>query len=637
MAEKQNNQKQTGPSGMKRIEKPKDVKGTFLRILSYLAAHKVRMILVCLCMVLSSICTVIGTSFLKPAINDYIVPLIGQQSPDMSGFIQLLTKMGSIFLLGAVSTYLLNRLMTDVCQETLRNIRLEMFSHMQDLPLRYFDSRSHGSVMSTYTNDTDTLREMIAMSIPQLINGTISVIAIFIMMLTLSWQLTILVILWIVIMMTIVRKISGHSSKFFIRQQQELSNANGYIEEMVEGQKVIKVFNHEPIIKKDFYTLNDSLFNAATNAMSYANVIFPIMGNLSFISYAILSVAGAVLVIYGLSDIGSIGTFLQYSRNFSQPITNMSNQVNSILTALAGAERIFALLDEPVDIDEGKVTLVDAEVDENGEIREFDERTDIWAWKIPQEDGSFRYELLRGDVRFHNVTFGYVPEKVVLDDISLYARPGEKIAFVGSTGAGKTTITNLINRFYEIRDGQITYDGIDIKDIRKDDLRRSLGIVLQDTHLFTGTVADNIRYGRLDATDDQVKWAAQLANADFFIRHLPQGYDTVLTADGANLSQGQRQLIAIARAAVADPPVLILDEATSSIDTRTESLIEMGMDHLMQNRTVFVIAHRLSTVRNANAIMVLEHGHIIERGSHEDLLEQKGRYYQLYTGMFELS
>ncbi len=631
-------QQKGGSRGNKRIEKPRDARGTALRILSYLSNYKWQLTVCTICMAASAICTVAGTYFLRPAINDYIVPLIGQENPDMSGFVGNIAKMAAFYLVGILSNLTLQQLMIRVCTGTMHRIRVEMFEHMQLLPLRYFDTRTHGGIMSFYTNDTDTLREMISQSIPQTVNGFISVISIFIMMLVLSWQLTIIVIVWVLAMLYIIRIVGGNSSKFFIRQQRELSRTNGYIEEMIEGAKVIKVFNHEPEVKGELDRINTDLFDAASNANTYANILFPIMGNLGYIFYAILAVSGAFLAIGGLTDVGTIAAFLQYSRNFSQPITMMSQQINSILTALAGAERIFALLDEPVETDDGNITLVRVKVAEDGTLSESSERTGHWAWRVPhKDDDGVDLVELRGDVRFNHVTFAYVPDKIVLHDISLYAKPGQKIAFVGSTGAGKTTITNLINRFYDVQEGEITYDGLNVMNIKKDDLRRSLTMVLQDTHLFTGTVADNIRYGRLDATDAMIRKAAKLANADFFIRHLPQGYDTVLTADGANLSQGQRQLLAIARAAVNDPPVLILDEATSSIDTRTEALIERGMDKLMQNRTVFVIAHRLSTVRNANAIMVLEHGDIIERGDHDSLIEQKGRYYQLYTGMFELN
>ena len=640
MADKNRYRQSAGASNRgrgRRIEKPQAPGKTLLRILRYLLRYKGHLITAAICMFLSAICTVAGTYFLKPALNNYIVPLIGQQNPDLSGFIRTLAVMAAFYITGALANFTMQRMMVTITNNTLRSVRIDMFTHMQDMPLRYFDSRTHGSIMSTYTNDTDTLREMISQSLPQMINSIILVVSIFIMMLVLSWQMTVIVILWIFVMFLVLRAVTGNSSKYFIRQQQELSVTNGYIEEMIEGSKVIKVFNHEPVVKADFDELNGDLFHAASSAHTFANILFPIMGNISYCVYAILAVAGAILAIHGITDVGTIGAFLQYSRNFSQPITQMSQQINSVLTALAGAERIFRLMDEPLEVDDGKITLVRANIAEDGSISESVERTGKWAWKVPEPDGSFRYVEWQGDVRFKDVTFGYVPEKIVLHNISLYAKPGQKIAFVGSTGAGKTTITNLINRFYDVQEGEITYDGLNVKDIKKDDLRRSLGMVLQDTHLFTGTVADNIRYGRLNASDEDVIRAAKLANADFFIRHLPNGYDTVLTADGANLSQGQRQLLAIARAAVADPPVLILDEATSSIDTRTEALIEKGMDSLMKGRTVFVIAHRLSTVRNANAIMVLEKGEIIERGDHYSLLAQKGRYYKLYTGMFELS
>lgn len=640
MADKKKYQQSEGAGNRgrgRRIEKPQNTGKTLVRILSYLSHYKTRLIIAAVSMVVTALASVGGTYFLKPALNDYIVPLIGQENPDLSGFIRTLCIMAAFYLTGALANFTLQRMMITITNGTMRRIRIEMFTHMQDLPLRFFDSHTHGSIMSTYTNDTDTLREMIAQSIPQMINSVITVVSVFTMMLILSWQMTLIVILWIVVMFYLLRLVTSNSSKYFIRQQKELSVTNGYVEEMIEGAKVIKVFNHEPIVKDEFNELSDDLFHAASTANTFANILWPIMGNLSYIVYAILSVVGAVLAIQGITDVGTIGAFLQYSRNFSQPITQMSQQINSVLTALAGAERIFRLLDEPVEVDNGNVTLVRANIAQDGTITESKERTGHWAWKVPQADGSFAYVELKGDVRFKDVTFGYDPEKTVLHNISLYAKPGQKIAFVGSTGAGKTTITNLINRFYDIQEGEITYDGLNVKSIKKDDLRRSLGMVLQDTHLFTGTVEENIRYGKLDATHEDVVKAAKLANADFFIRHLPDGYNTVLTADGANLSQGQRQLLNIARAAVADPPVLILDEATSSIDTRTESLIEKGMDSLMKGRTVFVIAHRLSTVRNSNAIMVLEKGDIIERGDHNQLLEQKGRYYQLYTGMFELS
>jgi len=624
--------------GMKKREKPKDVKKTLDRVFKYVFDdYKIQFIIVIFAIICSSLSTVAGTYFLKPIINRYVVPLIGQKEPDLSGFNMMLLLMGAVYLFGILCTYLYNRLMLNVSTGTLRKIRIEMFTRMQDLPIKYFDTHTHGELMSRFTNDVDALREMISHGIPQLISSLFSVAGVFVMMLILSPVLTLLVIVMFFVNIFIIGKIGGNSAKYFIRQQKELGRLNGYIEEMIEGQKVVKVFCREDRVKADFAIMNDELCEAAASAHTFANILMPVMGNLSYAHYALTAAAGAILAINGLLDIGTIGSFLLYTRSFSRPITTISQQLNSILTALAGAERIFNLMDEKPETDDGIVTLVNVEKDENGKLTEIDRHTGIWAWKCPQPDGKVVYKELRGDVRFNNVTFGYEPGTPVLKGISLYAKPGQKIAFVGSTGAGKTTITNLINRFYDISEGEILYDGINIKEIKKDDLRRSLGMVLQDTHLFTGTVMENIRYGRLDATDEEVIAAAKLANAHFFISHLPQGYQTVLTSDGANLSQGQRQLIAIARAAVADPPVLILDEATSSIDTRTEALIEKGMDTLMENRTVFVIAHRLSTVRNSNAIIVLEDGKIIERGDHDDLIAQRGKYYQLYTGMFELS
>ena len=623
--------------GNKPKEKPKNVRKTIYRILKYIAEYKFQLILIGICILISSLSSVSGTYFIKPIVNNYIVPFIGNKNPDFSGFISILFLMAGIYLIGIVANYLSSRLIVNISTGTLRKIRIDMFTHMQSLPIKYFDSHTHGEIMSRFTNDVDTLREMISMSIPQFFTSIITVVGIFIMMTILSWQLMILVIIHLFVMFLIIRKIGGNSANFFIKQQRELGAVNGYIEEMIEGQKVVKVFNHEEKVKNDFTELNHRLFEVASNASTFANILMPILGNLSYVQYALAAAVGGTLVLRGILDVGTIGSFLQYTRSFTMPINQMSQQFNAILTALAGAERIFALIDEPSEVDDGYVTLVNAIIDEEGKITETSEHTGKWAWKYPHRAGNLTYTELKGDVRFENVDFGYNTEQNVLNRISLYAKPGQKIAFVGSTGAGKTTITNLINRFYDINDGKITFDGIDIKKIRKDDLRRSISMVLQDTHLFTGTVADNIRYGNLTATDEEVVKAAKLANADFFIRHLPEGYQTVLTADGANLSQGQRQLIAIARAAIKDPPVLILDEATSSIDTRTESLIEKGMDKLMEGRTVFVIAHRLSTVRNSNAIMVLEKGEIIERGDHESLLLEQGRYYQLYTGMFELA
>lgn len=640
MAEPNQKQVKVGPphqQGTRVKEKPKNVKRTLGRILAYILDYKIQLVIVVIAIFGSSLSGVAGTYFLKPIINDYIIPLIGQENPDLSGFISMLSLMGGIYLFGIFCAYLYSRLMLNVSTGTLRKIRIDMFTHMQELPIKYFDTHTHGELMSRFTNDVDALREMLSQGIPQLISSAISVTGVFVMMIVLSPVLTLLVIAMFFVILMAIKKIGGNSAKFFIRQQKELGRVNGYIEEMIEGQKVVKVFGHEESVKAEFDKMNGELCEAAASAHTFANILMPVMGNLSYAHYALTATAGAVLAINGFMDIGTIGSFLQYTRSFSHPITMISQQLNSVLTALAGAERVFNLLDEKAEIDEGAVTLVNAMKDEAGNLTETDKHTGEWAWRCPREDGTVTYTEVRGDVRFEDVTFGYDPGQIVLDGVSLYAKPGQKIAFVGSTGAGKTTITNLINRFYDVPDGKIRYDGININKIKKDDLRRSLAMVLQDTHLFTGTVMDNIRYGRLEATDEEVVAAAKLANAHFFVSHLPQGYQTVLTSDGANLSQGQRQLIAIARAAVADPPVLILDEATSSIDTRTEALIEKGMDTLMENRTVFVIAHRLSTVRNSNAIIVLENGKIIERGDHDDLIEQRGKYYQLYTGMFELS
>ncbi len=619
------------------VKKPKDAKKTLLRILSYMGHYKWQLVGVVICIVASASAGVAGNYFLKPVINDYIVPLIGQKNVDYSGFIGMLCMMGTVYLLGAGCTYLYQRIMLSVSTKALKHIRTDLFSAMQKLPIRFFDTHTHGELMSRFTNDTDSMREMLGQGIPQFISSFISVSGVFVMMVVLSPALTVLVLFMLAIMLFVVKNVGSKSGFYFKKQAKALGEINGYIEEMIEGQKVVKVFSHEERVKEDFDRLNEQLCQAATNAHSFANILMPIMGNLGYLHYALTAAFGGMLVIFGKADLGTVASFLQYTRSFSQPITQISQQFNSILTALAGAERIFAVIDEEPEQDNGKVTLVYARLNNENELEEADKRTGLWAWKKPLPDGKAEYIEVRGDVRFDDVTFGYEENKVVLKNISLYAKPGQKIAFVGSTGAGKTTITNLINRFYDVPEGKITYDGIPITEIKKPDLRRSLSMVLQDAHLFTGTVRDNIRYGKPDATDEEIYEAARLANADSFIKHLPQGYDTVLTADGGNLSQGQRQLLSIARAAVADPPVLILDEATSSIDTRTESLIEKGMDKLMAGRTVFVIAHRLSTVRNSNAIMVLENGEIIERGDHDSLLGEKGKYYQLYTGMFELS
>lgn len=625
-----------GPHHDTKYARPKDAKKTFLRILSYLKKSKGILILAAVSLLLNTLSAVVGNYFMKPILNRYIVPFIGRQGVDYSGFAGIILQLAGIYLLGIVCSFLFNRLMVTISTGVLREIRVDMFTHMQKLPMQYYDTHTHGELMSRYSNDTDTLRQMVSQSLPQLFSSVISVIGVFIMMLVLSWQLTLLVLLMLVFMMFVVKKVAGGSAKYFIAQQKELGTVNGYIEELIEGQKVVKVFCHEPQAKGEFRARADDLRIVAKNANTYANILFPIMGNLSHVHYALTAVVGAVLTITGSLDIGTIGSFLLYTRSFNQPIAQISQQFNAVLTALAGAERIFDLIDAVPETDEGDITLVNAVLHEDGSITESEERTGHWAWKIPM-NGEHTYIELRGDVRFEHVTFGYEPDNPVLKDLNFYAKPGQKIALVGSTGAGKTTITNLVNRFYDVQEGRILYDMLPVNRIKKADLRRSLGMVLQETHLFTESVRENIRYGKLDASDADTEAAAKLANADFFIRHLPQGYDTVLTADGANLSQGQRQLLAIARAAAADPPVLILDEATSSIDTRTEAHIEKGMDSLMQGRTVFVIAHRLSTVRNADLILVIEHGEIIERGSHEELLAQRGRYYQLYTGAFELA
>ena len=621
--------------GDKKFESPKNVRSTISRLFRYMLHYRGQLAIVFICIIISALAGVAGTYFIKPIINDYVVPLIGSQHPDMTGFLHLIMVLAGIYVLGIVCTYIYQRLMINISTGVLRQVRIEMYDHMMLLPLRYHDSTSTGQLMSRYSNDTDTLREMISQSVPQIINAVLTITGIFVMMLILSPLLTLLVLLMLAAMVFAAKKIGTRSGSYFIKQQRELGALNGYIEEMTAGVKVVKVFCHEKQAEKEFGEKNEQLFNAAKNAHTYANILMPVMGNLSYLNYALVAACGALLAIAGKLDLGSIGSFLQYTRSFSQPVANVSQQFNSILSALAGAERIFDLIDQPLEEDKGRVTLVNVREDGQGGFIETEEHTDIWAWK-QYSAGCCEYTRLRGEVRFNDVSFSYVPEKEVLHHVSFYAKPGQKIALVGSTGAGKTTITNLLNRFYDIEQGSITYDGIDIRDINKRELRRSLAMVLQDTHLFTGTVRENIRYGRLSATDEEVEAAARLANADYFISHLPQGYDTVIGGDGANLSAGQRQLVAIARAAVADPPVLVLDEATSSIDTRTEALIEQGMDKLMEGRTVFVIAHRLSTVRNANAIMVMENGRIIERGDHDELLAQKGRYYQLYTGSFEM-
>ena len=613
--------------------KPKNAKGTFRRILKYFKPYRAQLVLVLIGLLASVAANIAGTFMLVPIINVYIIPWIGNENPDFTGLIGQLAVMAAVYTIGILGTFMYNRLMINVSTGTLTRLRLEMFTKMQTLPISYFDGRTHGEIMSTYTNDTDVMREMISQGLPSFISSAVRIVGVFTMMIVLNPILTGIAILMLVIMMLITKAIAGRSGRFFKARQDSVGKVNGYIEEMIEGQKVVKVFCHEQAVNSRFDELNETLRRNTAAASTLASIMGPIMNNLSHVTYAIIAASGGLLGVAGIIDIGTLGAFLQYTRSFSMPVAEISQQANNVLSALAGAERIFALLDEKAEEDEGDIVMVNARVNEKGELEECSERTEIWAWKKPTGE----LIRVRGDVRFEDVTFSYDGKVDVLKNVSLYAKPGQKIAFVGSTGAGKTTITNLINRFYDIQSGRITYDGIPIRQIKKASLRGSLGMVLQDTHLFTGTVRENIRYGRLDATDDEIVSAAKLANAHYFISHLPEGYDTVLTADGANLSQGQRQLIAIARAAVADPPVLILDEATSSIDTRTESLIEKGMDSLMKDRTVFVIAHRLSTVRNSDAIMVLEHGEIIERGNHDELIKQQGKYYQLYMGMFELS
>ncbi len=624
---------------MKPTAKPKDLKGTIKRLLSYLSGSKAQLIVVAVCIIVSALVSAVGTYMMKDIIDIYIKPLIGQENPDFTQLLYVVCFMLLIYLAGTVATYINNRVMMKLSTGTLNKIRKELFDHMQSLPIRFFDTHTHGELMSRYTNDTDTLREFLSQSLPQTFSSSLTLIVTLIMLIRLSPLLTLILICLLPLNMVVIRAIGSRSGRYFAQQQKAVGAVNGYIEEMIAGQKVIKVFNHEKKAQQEFDRRNEELQHAATQANTLASILMPIMANLGNIQYVIIAVIGGILVLnHQVSSVGTLVAFMQFARNFSMPITQLSQQFNTILQAMAGAERVFAVLDEEPEQDNGYVALVNARRDEHGNLTECAERTGLWAWKHPHSaDGSVTYAEWKGDVVFENVVFGYVPEKIVLHDISLYARPGQKIAFVGSTGAGKTTITNLINRFYNLQSGKIRYDGINIEKIKLPDLRKSMGMVLQDTHLFTGTVRDNIRYGKLDATDEEIEKAAKIANADFFIQHLPDGYDTMLTNDGANLSQGQRQLIAIARAAVADPPVLILDEATSSIDTRTEALIERGMDELMKGRTVFVIAHRLSTVRNSQAIMVLENGRIIERGNHEDLIAQKGRYYQLYTGKFELS
>lgn len=634
--------------------RPKNIKGTLGRLLAYLKPYKGRMVAVFFCIIVSAVANILATSMLSPLLNGLSahagdnVSLLGitvlddlafNPATKMQYLLWMVGIIAVIYVIGMVSNYVSNRILVGISTSTMTKMRNDLFSHMQKLPIRVFDTTTHGELMTRYTNDIDMMNEFVARCLPQMVSSFITILTVFTMMFVLSWELALVMIGMLLLMLLIVKILGGKSKNNFVAQQVAVGKLNGYIEEMTEGQKVVKAFNHEEVAKSEFDEINTHWQTVSARANSYANVMGPIMNNLSHFFYAGIAIIGALLATKASVGItvGTIAVFLMYIRNITNPIQQIAQQVNLVFMAVAGGERVFSLMDTPVETDDGYVTLVNATVDERGQITESDVRTGHWAWKHPHSDGTVTYTELKGDVRFEDVTFGYEENKTVLYDVSLYAKPGQKIAFVGSTGAGKTTITNLINRFYDVPDGKIRYDGININKIKKTDLRRSLAMVLQDTHLFTGTVLDNIRYGRLDATDEECIAAAKSANAHQFIKHLPDGYNTMLTRDGENLSQGQRQLIAIARAAVADPPVLILDEATSSIDTRTEWLIEKGMDALMEGRTTFVIAHRLSTVRNSDAIMVLEHGKIIERGSHDDLIAQKGKYYQLYTGMFELS
>ncbi len=620
------------------IENPIKV---FKRLLAYvLKEYKFLFVIVVICIFISSLSNVAGTLFLKNLIDDYITPLLNKSgAADFGPLLKAILTIAAIYLMGVLTNYVFNRIMIIISQGSLKKIRDDMFAHMETLPISHFDTHAHGELMSLYTNDTDSLRQMISQSIPQLLASVITIVSVFFSMIFLSIPLTIVQMLAIAVMFYTIKVIGGKSGMYFGLQQRDIGKLNGYVEEMMEGQRVVKVFCHEEEAKLNFDKLNDALCDSANNANKFANILMPILGNVGNITYVLISIVGAILAISGFGSftVGALASFLQLTRSFSQTIGQASQQFNFIVMALAGADRIFKLLDEKPEVDQGYVSLVNVKENEQGELTESPERTGIWAWKHPHGDGTITYTKLLGEVIFDDVDFGYREDKIILHNISLYAKPGQKVAFVGATGAGKTTITNLINRFYDIQDGKIRYDGININKVKKNDLRSSLGIVLQDAHLFTGTVADNIRYGKLNASDEEVIAAAKLANAHMFIKHLPNGYETIITGDGGNLSQGQRQLLTIARAAIADPPVLILDEATSSIDTRTEAIVQEGMDRLMKGRTVFVIAHRLSTVKNSDVIMVLEQGEIIERGSHNDLIKEKGKYYQLYTGAFELS
>lgn len=622
-----------GPRGPKpKIKNPGKL---FARLMGFIfKKYLPACIIVVICIFVSVLANVQGTMFTKNLIDDYIVPLLKTGNPDYGPLLAAMGRVAVFYGIGVISTFAYSKIMIYVSQGTIKNLRVELFSHMQDLPIRYFDSHAHGDIMSIYTNDIDTLRQLISQSLPQILNSAITVVSVFVSMVILNIPLTILTIVMVIVTTVVTKKFAGFSSRYFLAQQRDLGKVNGFIEEMLNGQKVVKVFTHEQENIEAFDKINDELFESAYNANMYSNMLGPVNAQIGNLSYVLCALAGGVMALSGFGGLtlGKLASFLTFNKSFNMPISQVSQQFNSIIMALAGCDRIFSLLDETPETDEGYVTLVNAK-EENGKLTETPEHTGLWAWKhTHQADGSVDYKKLEGDVVFNDVDFGYLPEKIVLHDVDLFATPGQKIAFVGTTGAGKTTITNLINRFYDIADGKIRYDGININKIKKADLRHSLGIVLQDTHLFTATVMENIRYGKLDATDDEVYAAARLANADTFIRQLPDGYNTVLTGDGANLSQGQRQLLAIARAAIADPPVLILDEATSSIDTRTEHIVQDGMDKLMHGRTTFVIAHRLSTVRNSDCIMVLEQGRIIERGSHDELISKKGKYYQLYTG-----
>lgn len=622
-----------GPRGPKpKIKNPGKL---FARLMGFIfKKYLPACIIVVICIFVSVLANVQGTMFTKNLIDDYIVPLLKTGNPDYGPLLAAMGRVTVFYGIGVISTFAYSKIMIYVSQGTIKNLRVELFSHMQDLPIRYFDSHAHGDIMSIYTNDIDTLRQLISQSLPQILNSVITVVSVFVSMVILNIPLTVLTIVMVIVTTVVTKKFAGFSSRYFLSQQRDLGKVNGFIEEMLNGQKVVKVFTHEQENIEAFDKINDELFESAYNANMYSNMLGPVNAQIGNLSYVLCALAGGVMALSGFGGLtlGKLASFLTFNKSFNMPISQVSQQFNSIIMALAGCDRIFSLLDEAPETDEGYVTLVNAK-EENGKLTETPEHTGLWAWKhTHQADGSVDYKKLEGDVVFDDVDFGYVPEKIVLHDVDLFATPGQKIAFVGTTGAGKTTITNLINRFYDIADGKIRYDGININKIKKADLRHSLGIVLQDTHLFTATVMENIRYGKLDATDDEVYAAARLANADTFIRQLPDGYNTILTGDGANLSQGQRQLLAIARAAIADPPVLILDEATSSIDTRTERIVQDGMDKLMHGRTTFVIAHRLSTVRNSDCIMVLEQGRIIERGSHDELISKKGKYYQLYTG-----